>query len=73
MKKDFEALLEFFTDSDSHPRRTADGSKHISADTQEMISNIRVQVKFFEEMFFESWWVLGTQSSRCPRHFVVFC
>ena len=56
MKRDFQALLDFFTDSDSNPRRMrADGSKHISADTQELISNIGAQLKIFEEMFLESW------------------
>jgi hypothetical protein len=56
MKKDFQALLDFFTDSDSNPRRMrADGSKHLSADTQELISNIGAQLRIFEEMFLESW------------------
>jgi hypothetical protein len=54
-KKDFEALISFFSDSDSHPRRSADGKPHINAETKEMIANMSEQLKTFEEMFQESW------------------
>jgi hypothetical protein len=54
-KKDFEAIIAFFSDNDSHPRRSADGKPHITAETKEMIANIGKQLKVFEDMFLESW------------------
>ena len=54
-KRDFEALLEFFSDTDSHPRRMVDGKPHLSAETQEMVKRIGEQLKIFEDMFLETW------------------
>ncbi len=54
-KKDFEALFEFFTDSDSHPRRMTDGKPHFTAETQEMLKRISEQTKIFEDMFLDTW------------------
>jgi hypothetical protein len=48
-------LLEFFSDSESHPRRTADGKPYISAETHEMVTNLGAQLKIFEQLFQEQW------------------
>jgi hypothetical protein len=48
-------MLEFFSDSESHPRRTADGKPYISAETQEMVKNLGAQLIIFEQLFQEQW------------------
>lgn len=47
--------MAFFSDSESHPRRSADGKPHITEETKEMIANIGEQLRIFEDLFLESW------------------
>jgi hypothetical protein len=54
-KRDFENLVAFFSDSESHPRRSADGKPHITEETKEMIANMGEQLRIFEDLFLESW------------------
>ncbi len=49
--------MAFFSDSESHPRRTADGKPYISAETQEMLKTLSVQLVVFEQLFQEQWFV----------------